>query len=169
MDDLALMLRTGLSGPEIIDALADKQLVSDIGPTQVAKLREQGADGQLLSCLQALPLYAAPVAAARKATAAPVATQPASPADAVVAGPAAPTPPDHTARDREIQVLTERIDALSEQIRRVRTDPKGTSGSSHRYQGGDNGINQPALIGYVERLDKDSDELRRTNWQLEGR
>ena len=66
-------------------------------------------------------------------------------------------------------MLKKRIDALDEQIRRIRTDPKGTLGSSHRYQGNDNGINQPAVMNYLDQLDKERDELRRQKWQLEGR
>ena len=169
LDDLALMLRTGLSGPEIIDAVADKQLVSEIGPAQIAKLREQGADDELLDYLQALPLYAAPATASRKTMTAPVVTQVASSPNAVSVGTSAAGLPDHTVRDREIQVLKERIDALDEQIRRIRTDPKGTLGYSHRYQGNDNGINLPAVMGYVDQLDKERNELRRRKWQLEGR
>ena len=63
VDDLALMLRSGFSSPEIMEAVAEKQLVTDLGAQQVAKLRAQGADDKLLGYLQSLPLYTAPSAA----------------------------------------------------------------------------------------------------------
>ena len=168
-DDLALMLRSGFSSPEIIEAVGEKQLVSEMGPQQVATLRAQGADNKLLSYLQSLPLYAAPPTASRQAATAPAPPPVLSPAGASLASPTVLTATDHAARDREIQVLKERIDALDEQIRRIRTDPKGTLGTSHRYQGNDNGINQPAVMKYLDQLDKERDALRRQKWQLEGR
>ena len=55
-DDLALMLRSGFSSPEIIEAVGEKQLVSEMGPQQVATLRAQGADKQTVK-LPAIPAF----------------------------------------------------------------------------------------------------------------
>ena len=164
-EDLTLMLRAGFRDDEIIAEAARKQLVTSIDPLREETLRRLGASTQLVNYLRSRRVYAAPatidaarvVVTAQPVTIAMAASQPAY----------QPTP-DYAARDRQIQSLKTQVDALDEQIRCIRTNPKDNRYWWH-YSGSSNGIDQQKLDAYLNQLDVQRNELRRQKWQLEGR
>ena len=76
---------------------------------------------------------------------------------------------DYAARDRRIESLKQQIDALDDQVRMIRNNPRGCPYWYHYYGSGNGGVNQPALQKYVDQLDQQRNALRREKWQLEGR
>ena len=77
-------------------------------------------------------------------------------------------PVDYTAKTRQIEDLKTQINALDEEVRVIRTNPKDNRYWWH-YPGRSNGIDQQALDGYLKQLDKQRNDLRREKWALEGR
>ncbi len=168
-EDLTLMLRTGWRDDEIIAEAANKQLVLSIDPAREETLRHLGAGTRLLGYLRTRRVYAAPVATeaervivtARPVAIAAAATQP-------VYQPAPVATPDYAARDRQVQSLKTQIDALDEQVRSIRANPKDNRYWWH-YYGRFNGIDQQKLDAYLNTLDQERNDLRRQKWQVEGR
>ena len=164
-EDLTLMLRTGLQDDEIIAEADSKQLVFSIDPTHERALRSMGAGNRLIGYLHAQRVYAGP--AATDTARVTVGAQPLMLA-AVAQQPAPAATPDYAARDRQIQGLKTQINALDEQVRCIRTNPK-----DHRYwwhySGHFDGLDQQKLDAYLNDLDKQRNDLRRQKWQLEGR
>ena len=166
-NDLTLMLRTGLTDDEVIAASAGKQLTVVIGPNEARQLRELGAGNRLISYLSGRPVYNAPAsvptpaanASARQAYLPQMSYVPAATPYPVV---------DYAVRDRQIADLKRRIDALDEDIRVIRTNPRGYKYWWY-YQWNGNRVDEASLNAYIDKLDKERNDLRRQKWQLEGR
>ena len=168
-EDLTLMLRTGLQDDEIIAEAGRKQLVLSIDPTRERILRSMGAGNRLIGYLRAQRVYVEPAVIEAERVA--VTARPAPPPTAAVQPAYQPAPvatPDYAARDRQIQGLKTQIDALDEQVRCIRTNPRDNR-YWYYYYGRSNGIDQQALDAYLNNLDKQRNDLRRQKWQLEGR
>ena len=166
------MLRTGLDDDDIIAALAGKQLVNAIGPTQAASLRGLGAGAKLLNNLQTRPLYAAPLTAQAIIVSAPVLPRAVTSSNVVSAtprGPATPPPVDEAAKDRQIKNLQSQIDAIDARILQIRSHPESLSlFGTYNGRGVRDGDESP-LKKILDQLDKQRNDLRRQKWQLEGR
>ena len=171
LDDIKLMLRTGLSDAEIIAAIAGCPRTEDVGPSEAAERRARGAGSRLLDQLRTsrLSVGSAPgfLAGATASNPMPSVNLPRPPVNA----PATPasTPVDYAARDRRLESLKQQIDNLDDQIRTVRTNPL-----DRRYHwlyagSGNGGVNQFALQKYLDQLDQQRNALRREKWQLDGR
>ena len=171
LDDIKLMLRTGLSDAEIIAAIAGCPRAEDVGPSEAAELRALGAGVRLLDQLRTSRLA---VGSAPGFPAGAMASNPMPPVNSLrppVNPPVTPvsTPVDYAARDRQLESLKQQIDNLDDQIRTIRTNPL-----DRRYHwlyagSGNGGVNQFALQKYLDQLDQQRNALRREKWQLEGR
>ena len=171
LDDIRLMLRTGLNDAEIIAAVAGQPRVEDVGPAEAAELRALGAGSRLLDQLRTSPLSVGPAplfpAGAMAANVTPrVNSLP--PAASVPSMPAS-TPMDYAARDRRLEGLKQQISDLDDQIRTIRTNPLDRRYQWHYAGSGNGGVNQSALQKYLDQLDQQRNALRREKWQLEGR
>ncbi len=168
-EDLTLMLRTGLRDEEIIAEAARKQLILSIDPAREQTLRSLGAGNRLLSYLRTQCVYAEPaVPDAPRVVVSGQAMPVAMAVPQTVYQPAPVVTPDYAARDRQVQSLKTQIDALDEQIRCIRTNPKDNRYWWH-YYGRFNGIDQLMLDSYLNKLDQQRNDLRRQKWQAEGR
>ena len=79
------------------------------------------------------------------------------------------SPLDYQAKDQRIKELKEHIDALDEDVRRIRTNPEGQSILvALRERVTMESINK-ALDNYLKQLDQQRNDLRREKWRLEGR
>ncbi len=175
LNDVAVMLRTGFNDDEVIADAQPKQWVESLDGSQINYLRSLGAGDKLINFLRRRPTFIAPV---RRPAPMPVlvnAVNPSLPAPAVYPrGPVAQegviggNPMDYQAKDQRIKELKDHIDALDEEVRRIRTNPKDSRYWWH-YAGRFNGIDQQAFDNYLKQLDQQRNDLRREKWRLEGR
>ncbi len=168
VDEVTGRLGAGQRDDQIIAATAGRPLLAWLGQTEITKLRVYGADERLIDDLRTRPVWEN--SPRPSADFAPPPAAPAMPlSQAVPASAAMPTPVDYQARDRQIENLKSQIDALDEQVRRIRVNPND-SRYRWRYDSSRfHGIDQAALDAYLKELDRQRNELRRQKWTLEGR
>jgi hypothetical protein len=167
IEEVAMMLRIGLRDEEIIADAAGKQLVSPVGASQAALLRQLGAGEKLLNFLQSRRLYAAPSPAPIGASA-PLPQR----ANVAAAAPEAPVAQGGMSPEekvRRIANLTAQVNDLDEQVRSIRVNPRGNAAWWRYSRSGGSGVDQAALDRYLKELDARRNNLRREKWRLEGR
>ncbi len=172
--EVSAMISAGRDDGEIISAVYSRPLLGRLGASEATTLRAYGASDRLMDVLRARfpadnppPVYQTAVSA----TPPPVARTPA-PVQAprvTTSTPAAPTPVDYAARDRQIADLKSRMEALDEQVRRVREHPADYRSYGNYASSGYHGVDQAKLDAYLKELDRQRDDLRRQKWALEGR
>ena len=177
MDEILTMLGNGKQDDQIIAAIIGRPLRGPLGPEEITSLRVYGAGEHLVNYLQArsasgsgqrTSAYVAPTAA--KTFVAPPTAVPALPVTQLPAPVTPlPAPVDHAERDRQVQNLKSQIDALDEQVRRIRENPKDSRYWWHYSSPQYNGIDQARLDAYLKELDCQRNDLRRQKWALEGR
>ncbi len=80
------------------------------------------------------------------------------------------SPVNYQEKDRRIKELKDQGDALDEDVRRIRNNPRSYPSWYSYYSGnGYNGIDQQRLASYLKILDERRNDLRRKKWRLEGR
>lgn len=156
--DVARMLRIGLSDDEILAEINQKQLVSLIGAAEAEQLRTLGAGQRLINRLQGQRVFAAPEPAMSRPAVVPVSAPFLAPPP--VAAPAA----DPADRQRRIDDLKRQMDSLDDQIRELRVH----SSPWPNYHGA-NVTDTQGRDTYIKQLDERRNALRREKWQLEGR
>ncbi len=175
LDDLALMLRAGFNDAEVVAAVQQKQLIEPNDAARMNYLRTLGAGDKLIAFLRSRPVFLAPISKAVVPAGTVTVRDPSqnvsacSSGSVTVEGTVGSSPAiDYQAKDRRIKELKDRMDALDEDIRRIRTNPKN-SGCWWHYYGSYNGLDQQKLDAYLKQLDDQRNELRREKWRLEGR
>ena len=167
LDEVMAMLTNGKQDDQIIAAIVGRPMLSQIGAAEMTGLRVYGAGEHLINYLRARFPAVSPSAATVVTVAQP--SVPARPASASPLGAATPATIDPAARDRQVQNLKTQIDDLSEQVRRIRENPRDYryywQYASSQY----NGVDQAKLDAYLKELDRQRDDLRRQKWALEGR
>ena len=184
LDEVTTMLSNGKGDDQIIAATTGRPLPHPLGASEITSLRAYGACERLINNLQRRPVsgygqrptvYVAPEVTACftppiTAYVAPPTAVPALPVTRLPATAAPPPPPvDHATVDRQVQNLKSQIDALDEQVRRIRENPKDSQYWWHYSSSQYNGIDQAKLDAYLKELDRQRNDLRRQKWALEGR
>lgn len=72
-------------------------------------------------------------------------------------------------KERRIQELRTRIDALDEDVRCIRVNPKSYRYWWSYYGNGNSNVDSVRRDAYLKQLDEQRNGLRREKWQLEGR
>ena len=168
LDEVMAMLTNGKQDEQIIAAIIGRPMLGQIGAAETTGLRVYGAGEHLINYLRAR----SPAESSSAATVATAARTfaPALPApESVSRAAATPAATDYAARDRQIQSLKTQVDDLSEQVRRIRENPRDYRYYWRYASSQYNGVDQAKLDVYLKELDRQRDDLRRQKWALEGR